>query len=381
MPRTRRPRGCGTTPCRPTTRPTCPTGWPSSSAPPGRPAPPSARCSRRPPWSPAPAPRTSGSAARASGCSRCRRTTSRGCRCCCARWMPAPPRRDGPHRRLPPTGLHRRRRAARPGPRRYTSLVPTQLLRLLDHPGGPDALRSRSTRCSSVVPRCPPRLRRRAERSRRARGRDLRHERDRGWMRLRRDCRCPAPRSPSTTRAASTSAGATVAARLPRPPRPHRRGLRRRRGRDALVPHRRRRPHRRRAPGCTSTAASTTWSTPAGSRWRPRLVEEAIARRTCPGSPRSSSSAAPTPSGARRCAPSSCSSRGGARRPDRRASCGRTCAASCPTTPCRAGRRDGRRPAPARAGQARPRVPWPPCSAVGMMTACSATSRPCSASR
>ena len=41
-----------------------------------------------------------------------------------------------------------------PEQRRYTSLVPTQLLRLLDHPVGPTPC-ARSTRCSSVAPRCP----------------------------------------------------------------------------------------------------------------------------------------------------------------------------------------------------------------------------------
>ena len=54
---------------------------------------PQARPAHRPaPWSPATAPPTSASAGRGSGCSRCRRTTSPACRCCCARWMPAPPR-------------------------------------------------------------------------------------------------------------------------------------------------------------------------------------------------------------------------------------------------------------------------------------------------
>ncbi len=52
-----------------------------------------------------------------------------------------------------------------PGARRYTSLVPTQLVRLLDHPGGADALRSFDAVLvgGSAV---PPRLRRRAERAR-----------------------------------------------------------------------------------------------------------------------------------------------------------------------------------------------------------------------
>jgi len=51
-----------------------------------------------------------------------------------------------------------------PEQRRYTSLVPTQLLRLLDHPLGPDALRSFDAVLVGGAA-MPPRLRRRAERA------------------------------------------------------------------------------------------------------------------------------------------------------------------------------------------------------------------------
>jgi o-succinylbenzoate---CoA ligase len=51
-----------------------------------------------------------------------------------------------------------------PEERRYTSLVPTQLLRLLDHPRGPDALRSFDAVLVGGAA-LPPRLRRRAERA------------------------------------------------------------------------------------------------------------------------------------------------------------------------------------------------------------------------
>ena len=51
-----------------------------------------------------------------------------------------------------------------PEQRRYTSLVPTQLLRLLDHPRGPDALRSFDAVLVGGAA-LPPRLRRRAERA------------------------------------------------------------------------------------------------------------------------------------------------------------------------------------------------------------------------
>ena len=51
-----------------------------------------------------------------------------------------------------------------PEQRRYTSLVPTQLLRLLDHPRGPDALRSFDAVLVGGAA-MPPQLRRRAERN------------------------------------------------------------------------------------------------------------------------------------------------------------------------------------------------------------------------
>ncbi len=52
-----------------------------------------------------------------------------------------------------------------PGCRRYTSVVPTQLLRLLDHPRGPEALRAFDAVLVGGAA-MPPRLRLRAERSR-----------------------------------------------------------------------------------------------------------------------------------------------------------------------------------------------------------------------
>ncbi len=51
-----------------------------------------------------------------------------------------------------------------PGSRRYTSLVPTQLVRLLDHPRGPEALRAFDAVLVGGAA-MPPRLRRRAERA------------------------------------------------------------------------------------------------------------------------------------------------------------------------------------------------------------------------
>ena len=52
-----------------------------------------------------------------------------------------------------------------PGTRRYTSLVPTQVIRLLDHPGGADALRTFDAVLVGGAA-MPPRLRARAERAR-----------------------------------------------------------------------------------------------------------------------------------------------------------------------------------------------------------------------
>jgi O-succinylbenzoic acid--CoA ligase len=52
-----------------------------------------------------------------------------------------------------------------PGARRYTSLVPTQVIRLLDHPGGGDALRTFDAVLVGGAA-MPPRLRARAERAR-----------------------------------------------------------------------------------------------------------------------------------------------------------------------------------------------------------------------
>ena len=82
--------------------------------------------------------RSSGSAAPAGGCSRCRSPTSPACRWCCGRYSPgSPPVPLGAGR------LRRRHRGARPRAARYTSLVPTQLRRLLAAgPATLDALRS-----------------------------------------------------------------------------------------------------------------------------------------------------------------------------------------------------------------------------------------------
>ena len=108
---------------------------PGRRRPPARPAPRSSPCSPPPRSRPAPPPPTTASAAPAAGCSPCRRTTSPGCRCCCAPSPPGPSPRRRPLRRL-----HRRRpspprRQTLDGrPRRYTALVPTQLARLLDDP-------------------------------------------------------------------------------------------------------------------------------------------------------------------------------------------------------------------------------------------------------
>ena len=52
-----------------------------------------------------------------------------------------------------------------PGARRYTSLVPTQVIRILDHPGGADALRTFDAVLVGGAA-MPPRLRARAERAR-----------------------------------------------------------------------------------------------------------------------------------------------------------------------------------------------------------------------
>jgi O-succinylbenzoic acid--CoA ligase len=64
---------------------------------------------------------------------------------------------------LPPAFLAAARQLD-PGARRYTSIVPTQLLRLLDHPRGPEALRSFDGVLVGGAA-LPPRLRRRAERA------------------------------------------------------------------------------------------------------------------------------------------------------------------------------------------------------------------------
>ena len=172
------------------------------------------------------------------------------------------PRRDGPHRRLPPAGVRRGRRAAR--------ARATPLHQPGAHPAAPAAgppprargpahvRRGARRRCRDATAAASPG---RAEP--RARPRHLRHERDRRRMRLRR--KAVALHRDRLRRGEPYPPGwAHGRPRLPRPPRPDRRGVRRRRGRDALVPHRRRRSPRRTTVGCTSTAASTTWSTPVG---------------------------------------------------------------------------------------------------------------------
>jgi O-succinylbenzoic acid--CoA ligase len=77
-----------------------------------------------------------------------------------------PPPRDGPHRRLPPRGVRRSHRTVGPGrPPVHQPRAPTQVIRLLDHPGGADALRTFDAVLVGGAA-MPPRLRARAERAR-----------------------------------------------------------------------------------------------------------------------------------------------------------------------------------------------------------------------
>ena len=64
------------------------------------------------------------------------------------------PRRDGPHRRLPPAGVRRSHRAARrPGNAATPAWCPPSCCGCWTTPAGPRPC-ARSTRCSSAVPRC-----------------------------------------------------------------------------------------------------------------------------------------------------------------------------------------------------------------------------------
>ena len=110
-------------------------------------------------------PRTSGSAAPASGCSRCRRTTSRACRCCCARSMPGPSPvamdlADGfaPQAFVAATAAARARRAAA-----TRASCPPSCSGCSTTPAGAEALRAFDAVLVGGAA-LPPRLRRRAER-------------------------------------------------------------------------------------------------------------------------------------------------------------------------------------------------------------------------
>ncbi len=183
-----------------------------------------------------------------------------------------------------------------PGARRYTSLVPTQLVRLLDDPVAGEALR-----CYDAVvvggAATPPRLLRRARR-RGGAGRDeLRHERVLGRMRA----RWPTAR---VHRGRLRRGGADPPrrgddrARLPRASRPHGGGVRNRRGRHPVVPHRRRGAHRRARPppGRRPGRRHDQHRRPQGGSTARRGGDH---RSTSRASARWSSSGRRTPSGAR----------------------------------------------------------------------------------
>ena len=149
-----------------------------------------------------------------------------------------------------------------PEQRRYTSLVPTQLLRLLDHPRGPDALRSFDAvlvggAATAPAAASPGRA------GARARRRHLRDERDRRWLRLRRKA-VALHRDRFRRRGSHPPRWGHRRPRLPRPPRPDRArpSASTRTGRAGSAPTTSATPTNRAA--CTSTAASTTWSTPVG---------------------------------------------------------------------------------------------------------------------
>ena len=150
------------------------------------PAPARWRCCRRPPCSPRRPPPTTGSAARAAGCWRCRRSTSPGCRCWSARWSRGRRRSSStsPTASTPAGFAAAARRVT--GVRRYTSLVPTQLTRLLaaggeaaDALAGFDAVLVGGAATPRAAARAGPRRRGPA-------GHHLRHDRDLRRLRLRR---------------------------------------------------------------------------------------------------------------------------------------------------------------------------------------------------
>ena len=141
------------------------------------------------------------------------------------------------------------------GERRYVSVVPTQLRRLL---ADPDARRPwpASRRCWSAGPACPRSCGPRPGRRRPAGG-VVRDERDLRRLRVRRGAARrrrggPRRRRPDPDRRADAVLG------LRRPPRPDRRGAARR-----LVPHRRTWAGSTRTAGSRSSGAATTWWSPA----------------------------------------------------------------------------------------------------------------------
>ena len=244
------------------------------------------------------------------------------------------------------------------------ALVPTQLVRLLDHPRGRRRPAAPSTRCSSAAPPPPPRLRppRRARRASRVLD-DLRDERDRRRLRLRREAAALHRGRASTTDGRIHLGGATLAhGYLGRPDLTAAAfGGRRRRACGGSAPTTSATPTS--TPGCTSTAGSTTWSTPAGSRWRRGWSRRRIADHV-PGVREVVVVGSPDPEwGEAVVRPRRARAGRGARGPRPPPTCGRTCAASCPTTRCPDGRADRRPGAPARAGQARPACGGRHCSA------------------
>jgi O-succinylbenzoic acid--CoA ligase len=150
-----------------TTRPRSPRRWRSSSAPPAPRAPPSERCSRHRPCEPAPAPPTPTlggpgqwllaiPAHHIAGLQVLVRSLDAG---------DAAPR-DGPHRRLPAPGVRRSHRTVWPrAPAGTPVSCPPRWSACSTTPVAPTPC-ERSMPCSSVAPRCRPRLRARAERAR-----------------------------------------------------------------------------------------------------------------------------------------------------------------------------------------------------------------------
>jgi O-succinylbenzoic acid--CoA ligase len=191
-----------------------------------------------------------------------------------------------------------------PGARRYTSLVPTQVIRLLDHPGGADALRTFDAVLVGGAA-MPPRLRARAERAR------VHLVATYGMSETAGGCVYDGRALPRTEVELDEEArillgGPTIAhGYLGLPDLTRRRSEPTRTASGGSVPTTS--ATSTTTARCTSTAASTTSSSPVASRsprgwWRRRSSS------TCPASGRSSSSAAPTTSGGPACPLSSCSS-------------------------------------------------------------------------